>query len=1017
MSKKIWMLMLALCAVLCVVAVASAETCNHEWKTETEVVTIGSCTQDEEIGHFCSKCGEKMVTGNNGRKHDWVVTVLSAGDCTTNKIVKKTCACGVTEVENLGVQHKMEITVVPGTCFKPTWIGKKCANCEVKGDTLYQGTYADHTWVKSTKPGEFKNATCTAAGYAKMICAKCGATKQVTYPATGHNFMTTTQIVKATCGQDGGYLVKCTRCSATKIDVIKENGKPVDPMPAKKHEYSPASTDWTTVNATCQAPKYYKKTCTICGTVSDIAIPGEQKNPNAHKMALKTTVKAATCTEDGLGYYVCSLCGHDEYKIIASKTAHKLTVTRTEASTCAKEGVQYLACANCDYVTTKPVAKLPHVMVKKTFHGAVCGVDNMYTAMACVNCDYVDWNTWVDLGVPGDHEYELDTKNPNYIYAAPCSELRGVNTYKCKHCQDVKEEIYFADHIWKTTEEFVKPSCGQNGGYKMVCTECGKVGVDEVWENGQPKYPMDGDHDLIVCETVDATCHESGYQICQCSKCGELIKHNFSVNPDAHVLEVVEVLSAANCKLHINGQVVVECKYGCEGTKETVTLEWGNAHDWVLKEYKEPTCKDGYERYACSVCGGQYGRDIPAVKAHKFVKMTSTAKCEVPSLYGEFCEVCETAKYPDSVAWALAGNESKYYSVIVGSEKGHTETNIHDRVEATCVNNGSYKYDCPDCHKKDIVKTIPNKGGHNYIKGSYLAPNCTENARYEYVCSKCGDKKTEEIAGGAANLGGHLKSDVVKVKNETCMKNAYEYDVCKRCGAEIHIRDIRPNDPNKHQWKDEKVVTAATCTTNGLMLQKCSETGCTATQHVIIKATHAWDKGIVIDAGSCEKGATVKYTCTVCGDTKTETKAVEHAWVEDLVNADGTVVYKECSVCGKRVITQDFRPAGSDKNDCNTFGHKEVAIAGKAPTCTEKGLTAGTKCTVCGTVLVAQKEIDVLPHNFQGPSCADCGVANPDYVEHEHKCTKTYSFNADFTKRVVTYTCECGYTYSEEEDF
>lgn len=1031
MSKKIWMLMLALCAVLCAVAVASADTtpCEHVWGDRV-TTQIGSCTQNEKTAIFCTKC-ETMKPGSEqdeGRKHDWVVTVLSAGDCTTNKIVKKTCACGVTEVENKGVQHKYAIEVEAGTCFKPTWIGYKCTECGIKQpdrDPLYVGPFADHIWVKSTKPGEFKNATCTAAGWAKMTCAKCGATKQVTYPATGHNYMTTTEIVKATCENDGGYLVKCTRCTATKIDVIYKNGVVADPKIEGGHKFGVVA-EWTKVPATCKKAEHYLRTCEKCGMVKEYTPAGNVPDTvNGHKMVLKSTVKPATCTEDGLGYYACSVCGgKGGYQIIPSTDAHKLTVTRTEAATCTKMGIEYLACSNCDYVTTNDLPKVPHEIVTKTFHG-VCGQENMYTAKACVNCSYVNEASKVDLGVAADHEYVLNTKDPRYVYAAPCSEKKGLDTFKCKYCAATYTIETFGDHTWEVTDEVVKATCGQDGGLKQVCTACGKVGVYVVTDkNGQSVYPSkhhaddNGNSYLEPVDFVDSTCTEYGYGVFQCTNCGEKeIDYFDQLDPDNHVYEVVEVLTAANCKLQVNGVVREKCKYHNTAVR-VVTVEWNDAHNWVTEEVKEPTCVDGYKKVTCSICKYTEPVTLPAVKAHKFVKMTSTATCTVPAFYGEFCEVCETPKNESSYNWAVDNNKSStYYKIVEGSKKGHTETKVEVVKEATCEENGSYKYYCPDC-KKTYTETIPNKGGHNYIKGAYVPATCEKGAGYKYTCSKCQDTKTVYIEG-SPNLGGHLASDETLEKKSTCTALGYKYNPCKRCGFAMNKDSTGFElNPAAHTWDktQEKIVTAATCTTNGLKIQVCKD--CGIKQHVIIKADHAWDKGIVIDAGSCEKGATVEYKCTVCGEKKTVTEAVEHAWVEDLVNADGTVVYKECSVCGKREITQDWRdPADIGKNDCNTFGHKEVATAGKAPTCTEKGLTSGTKCSVCGTVLVAQKEIDVLPHNFQGPSCADCGVANPDYVEHEHKCTKTYSFNADFTKRVVTYTCECGYTYSEEEDF
>ena len=43
-------------------------------------------------------------------------------------------------------------------------------------------------------------------------------------------------------------------------------------------------------------------------------------------------------------------------------------------------------------------------------------------------------------------------------------------------------------------------------------------------------------------------------------------------------------------------------------------------------------------------------------------------------------------------------------------------------------------------------------------------------------------------------------------------------------------------------------------------------------------------------------------------------------------------------------------------------GHTHRALAAKAPTCTEPGLTAGEDCSVCGEVFVAQETVDALGH-------------------------------------------------------
>lgn len=62
------------------------------------------------------------------------------------------------------------------------------------------------------------------------------------------------------------------------------------------------------------------------------------------------------------------------------------------------------------------------------------------------------------------------------------------------------------------------------------------------------------------------------------------------------------------------------------------------------------------------------------------------------------------------------------------------------------------------------------------------------------------------------------------------------------------------------------------------------------------------------------------------------------------------------------------------------LGHTEEAVEAVAATCTEAGLTAGTKCSVCGEVIVAQEEVPALGHKFENGFCTVCEAADPDYV-------------------------------------
>jgi putative cell wall-binding protein len=75
---------------------------------------------------------------------------------------------------------------------------------------------------------------------------------------------------------------------------------------------------------------------------------------------------------------------------------------------------------------------------------------------------------------------------------------------------------------------------------------------------------------------------------------------------------------------------------------------------------------------------------------------------------------------------------------------------------------------------------------------------------------------------------------------------------------------------------------------------------------------------------------------------------------------------KTCTTCGAK--------------EGNPAGHKEQNVPGKAATCTEKGLTDGKKCSVCGTTITAQTETPAKGHSFVDGKCA-CGAKDPNYVK------------------------------------
>ena len=120
-----------------------------------------------------------------------------------------------------------------------------------------------------------------------------------------------------------------------------------------------------------------------------------------------------------------------------------------------------------------------------------------------------------------------------------------------------------------------------------------------------------------------------------------------------------------------------------------------------------------------------------------------------------------------------------------------------------------------------------------------------------------------------------------------------------------------------------------------------------------------------------------------CGNGHNSHTSVKDEVVAATCTESGLTEGSHCSVCGTVLVKQETIPAK---------GHKEVTDKAHDATCTESGLTEGSHCSVCGEVLVAQKNIPALGHEFvyyiynndatteaDGTETADC----------EHDCGKT----------------------------
>lgn len=170
-------------------------------------------------------------------------------------------------------------------------------------------------------------------------------------------------------------------------------------------------------------------------------------------------------------------------------------------------------------------------------------------------------------------------------------------------------------------------------------------------------------------------------------------------------------------------------------------------------------------------------------------------------------------------------------------------------------------------------------------------------------------------------------------KQPTCIAKGEKTFTCTVCSA-TRIEEIPMTEHHfSSEWSKDADYHWKGCTTSG-----CTE--------VSEKAAHTWDAGKVTTEPTCHSKGVKTFTCTVCGQTKTdEIPMTEHdfplTWEKNET--------EHWHVCQNEGCTAEERAA-------HTW---DEGVITKKPSCTEAGELTYT-CTVCGQTKV--DPIDPIAH-------------------------------------------------------
>ena len=210
--------------------------------------------------------------------------------------------------------------------------------------------------------------------------------------------------------------------------------------------------------------------------------------------------------------------------------------------------------------------------------------------------------------------------------------------------------------------------------------------------------------------------------------------------------------------------------------------------------------------------------------------------------------------------------------------------------------------------------------------------------------------KISDDSAALKNATIHYFSEWTREKEPTCTEPGSETSVCPEAGCgKTFTREIPALG---HSWDEGKVTKPATEAEDGVKTFTCTRCGETKTETI-----HSY-KAVVTAPTCTEKGYTT-HTCA-CGDSYVDTyvDALGHAWDNGKVTKEPTetetgVKTFTCTRCGEtRTETMPVIP--------HVHSYKDVVTA---PTCTAKGYTTHT--CACGDSYV-DTYTDALGHAWDG---------------------------------------------------
>ena len=543
----------------------------------------------------------------------------------------------------------------------------------------------------------------------------------------------------------------------------------------------------------------------VLSVITAFALAGcEDKDGCTHVWNDGEITTAATCTQDGVKTFTCTLCGETHTEVVGS-SGHVASETFVNND---PEG-HYHVCSVCGEKTDDVQA---HAFEDGEVIKQPSATEEGLQKIVCSVCGYESTKVLPEIHT---HVFDQEVADAKYLVSEATCIAKAVY-YKSCACGEKGTETFeygeYAAHTLVKTDR-VEPTCIENGTEAYyTCSHCDKIFADA---NANREIDAPAEIDALGHDTEGVNWTPDGdvhYKLCKREGCG------------AHVDEVAHSGGTASC----------EAKAVCE----VCGAEYGEyaAHTLVKTERVEATCANaGTEAYwTCSACDKLFSDENGQNEISEPVVIPATGHT-----YGDWkkdatghwyeCSVCGNKKdfaehTPDQ---AEPTETEAVFCTVCDYEIEPAAGHEHSPSDVWSADDQYHWHDCGGCSQQ------LDKAEHVYdvqkVSNEHLASaaTCMNKATYYYSCV-CGAKGTETFEYGDLAehtlVGGHNADG--------------HWQECKVC--------LQKFNESAHEWDGGVVTTKPTLTSEGEKTYTC---GCGETKVEKLPAQASFADDFTLEEG------------------------------------------------------------------------------------------------------------------------------------------------------------------------